>query len=123
MMTESSDREHPPNGWAAPEAPAAAGSGHGINGSGKHAEPRHSTELAAEVRRLAALPPREYDRVRKVEADRLDVRLTTFGYEVKRARSLCDSGAAGSRRSLRPRGSGSQTATLRNGSLHARAFR
>jgi putative DNA primase/helicase len=40
----------------------------------------------ASIARLAALSPLEYDRVRKAEADRLEVRVTTLDKEVAKAR-------------------------------------
>ena len=50
----------------------------------------HSTheaeDLAVTVRRLAALSPIEYDRVRQAEADALGVRVTTLDAEVEKVR-------------------------------------
>jgi Protein of unknown function (DUF3631) len=43
-------------------------------------------QYAAEVARLAELPPHEYDRARKSEAKRLEVRLETLDSDVKKAR-------------------------------------
>ena len=50
---------------------------------GKETTPGGETEEAA-LKRLAALPPLEYDRVRQAEADRLGVRAATLDKEVAR---------------------------------------
>ena len=52
-----------------------------------HQRDRHSARnLEAAVVRLAKLPPHEYDKVRKVEADRLAVRVATLDEAVEKAR-------------------------------------
>ncbi len=51
-------------------------------------------DLQAELHRLAALSPLEYDSVRKSKADHLGVRVTTLDEEVRRARPEADSGGS-----------------------------
>ena len=48
--------------------------------------PRSEDEFTREARRLAQLPPHEYDRVRKAEAKRLDVRTATLDAAVEAIR-------------------------------------
>jgi hypothetical protein len=55
-------------------------------------DPDHPIDWNVEIARLAALDPLTYDTVRKDEADRLRVRLTTLDEEVKHARPHPDDG-------------------------------
>ena len=49
-------------------------------------------DFGAEAARLAKLPPHEYDKVRKVEADRLEARVSTLDQAVERARPAPQAG-------------------------------
>jgi phage/plasmid primase-like uncharacterized protein len=64
--------------------------------AGAKAPESEAEDMDATVRRLAALPPLEYDRCRESEAKRLEVRLSTLDSEVGKLRPSTDDATQGS---------------------------
>ena len=59
-----------------------------------------SSDLSSEVSRLAEIPPLNYDQLRKAEADRLGVQVSTLDREVRKARLARSQGHDGRGRRL-----------------------